>query len=136
MTNTEKPQSSAGLRGAELLAFVGELANADAIERIRACLPDPDGMWDRGTVAFLVQRIDQLTEHIRSTTSADDSAVVVDAANLPDDSIIATRRAAYIKSHPTETSQWRCTNGGYFQDWHLQPALNNGDSTPRGGSST
>lgn len=42
---------------------------------------------------------------------------------LPDGSIVATRTKAWIRTWPSASSPWRCTNGGYYGDTVLAREL-------------
>lgn len=40
----------------------------------------------------------------------------IKAADLPEGSVVANERHAWVKSHPSAHSQWRGTSGGYYPD--------------------
>jgi hypothetical protein len=50
----------------------------------------------------------------------------VKAADLPDGSVVANDRAAFIKTHPTKDSPWRGTDGSYAGDWYVDSLLGRG----------
>lgn len=56
------------------------------------------------------------------------------AAELPDGSVVADHRRAFIKNHPTATAAWRGTDGGYHGDWAVEEALANGARLLRRGT--
>ncbi|GAA0494040.1 hypothetical protein Ade02nite_20780 [Paractinoplanes deccanensis] len=53
----------------------------------------------------------------------------IKAADLPDGSVVANNKHAFIKTHPTRTAQWRGTNGGFFGDWYIDELFTEGKTT-------
>lgn len=56
------------------------------------------------------------------------------AAELPDGSVVANEKKAFIKNHPTPTAPWRGTDGGYHPNWSVDEALTNGATLLRRGT--
>lgn len=60
--------------------------------------------------------------------------MTVNAADLPDGSVIADSGHAYIKNRPSPTAAWTSTNGGWLHDKYVQEALDAGAQVLRHGT--
>lgn len=55
----------------------------------------------------------------------------VSADDLPDGSVVADFNRVWIKNHPTSWSQWRCTNGGHYDNASVNDELASGATVLR-----
>ncbi len=58
----------------------------------------------------------------------------MNAADLPEGSVVANNKKAWIKTSPSNYSQWRGTSGGYYPDKLVQDAIDAGAKVLRVGS--
>ena len=64
---------------------------------------------------------------------AESVTATVKAAALPDGSVVATDKHAFMKNHPTASSAWRGTDGSYAGDWYVDGLLEKGAQVLRQG---
>ena len=57
----------------------------------------------------------------------------VKAADLPEGSVVANDKHAFIKTHPSKNSEWRGTSGLYCGDWYVDELLSDGAAVLRRG---
>jgi hypothetical protein len=50
----------------------------------------------------------------------------VNAADLPDGSVVANADQAFIKNNPSQTAQWTSTAGGWLHSKYVQEAIDRG----------
>jgi len=72
-------------------------------------------------------------DRIRADSSQATAEGGVPADLLPDGSVVADARVAYVKNHPTDECQWRGTNGSHARDGYVTELLRAGAKVLRHG---